>query len=246
MCGRFALAAAAEEVDRVFSCTPRDPAPPPPRWNIAPTQRIDAVLIGAGAGRLRRGLRWGFVPRWSRAPDEGPLIINARAETLAQKPAFREACRKRRCLIPATGFYEWRREGRRRQPFYISPARGGLMAMAGVWEEWSGPDGRRIASCAIVTVAAGPQLRPIHDREPLVIAPEAWGKWLGEEGPGAALLMHPAPEGFFALRKVSPRVNRATEDGPELIEPWSEEGEAAEGSSEGPEGPDAGPQPGRA
>ncbi len=219
MCGRFALTIPQTAVSRIFEATPVDLKPMPPRYNICPTQPVETILAGPSGGREHRQLRWGFIARWYKSPSDGPLLINARAETIAEKPAFREACRRRRCLIPASGFYEWRRENGARQPFYISPADGGPIAFAGIWEVWRGPAGEEIAACAVVTTAAGPEMARIHHREPVLIAARDRAKWLGEAGPGAALLMRPAPPGMLTFRAVSPRVNNAREDDPDLIRP---------------------------
>lgn len=231
MCGRFALTLPHDAVLDVFRAQPSPRLTERlgnlgPRWNVCPTTDIPVVLAHDGE-RLLAPLRWGFIPRWYKTPTGGPLLINARSETIAEKPAFRSACRERRCLIPAAGFYEWREEDGRKQPFWIRPAagppEGSLFAFAGVWETWRGPDGQRIAACAIVTGPASQTLAPVHHREPQVIAPEDFALWLGEDGPGAARLMRPAPEGFWTFHKVSPRVNGVKHDDPELIAPWEEE-----------------------
>ena len=137
-------------------------------------------------------MRWGLVPTWYRAPNAGPLLINARAEGIATKPAFRDAIRERRCLIPADGFYEWQGEKGAKTPFIVQPREGGLIAFAGLWQNWRGAP-----TCAIVTCPANAALAPIHERMPVIIDPSDFGLWLGEEGPGAARLMLPAAEEAF-------------------------------------------------
>jgi putative SOS response-associated peptidase YedK len=222
MCGRFALTLPQSAVREHF----RAPAvfaavPDGPRYNICPTQMI-AVVRSDGGARGLDAMRWGFAAPWATRLDAPPLLINARAETLAEKPAFREACRARRCLIPASGFYEWSEgPGKTRDPWWLAPADGAPVAFAGVWSEFRG-EGGPVRTCAVVTCAASADIAPIHHRMPVVIAPERFGLWLGEEGHGAARLMTPAPEGFFAARRVGRAVNAARHDGPELMAPLAD------------------------
>jgi putative SOS response-associated peptidase YedK len=218
MCGRYSLTQPREAVAQLFAAGPAEGLPPDaPRYNICPTQTVDAVCVGR-EGRVIAPMRWGFVPPWAKRLGEGPLLINARAETLAEKPAFRDAARHRRCLIPASGFFEWHGEGRDKQAWWVSPPDGGLVAFAGVWSLWRGPEGP-LASAAIVTIAANETLAPIHHRMPLVIAPEDFALWLGEAGHGAARLMRPVPDATFTARRVGPAVNSNRADGPELMAP---------------------------
>lgn len=157
------------------------------------------------------------MPDWYKTPSDGPLLINARAETIAEKPAFREACRVRRCLIPATGFYEWTKDAEgARLPWYIQRADAAPLALAGVWQGW-GPD--RLATCAVVTCGANTAMGAIHHRMPVVLEPSDWGKWLGEKGHGAAVLMRPAAEQVLRFHRVSPEVNSNRAEGPQLIDP---------------------------
>lgn len=160
---------------------------------------------------------WGFLPDWYKKLTNGPLLINARAESIAEKPAFRNAARQRRCLIPASGFYEWQGAAKPKTPYYISRAH--IFAFAGIWQRWRSPEGQETDTCAIVTCAANDKLAPTHHRMPVVIQPEQYGLWLGEEGKGAALLMKPAPDDFFTTHVVGPAVNSARSDGPVLMEP---------------------------
>lgn len=219
MCGRYALTLPHEAMTQVFGVAP-DPtlAGRGPRYNICPTQEVEAILNDGDDRRVAR-LRWGFIPRWYKAPNDGPLLINARAETIASKPAFGPAVRETRCLIPASGFYEWRASaGKGKEPYWITPADGSdLIAWAGLWREWAGADGLRLSTCAIVTVAANGPLTPIHHRAPLVIDEGDWGLWLGEEGHGAARLMQPADDDYFAFHRVDPAINKAKADGPDLM-----------------------------
>ncbi len=171
-------------------------------------------------GRHLDGLRWGFLPHWYKSETAGPLLINARSETLAKKPAFREACRSRRCLIAATGFYEWTKTDQgTRLPWYIHRKDGAPIAFAGVWQDW-GPQESRQGTCAIVTTGANENLKTIHHRMPLILEPEDWPLWLGESGKGAARLMQPGDEGVLAYHRVDPTVNSNRASGPELIEPF--------------------------
>ena len=164
-------------------------------------------------------MRWGFLPHWYKTPTDGPLLINARAETIAEKPAFRSAARERRCLIPATGFYEWTKDAEgNRLPWFIRPRGGGLLAFAGVWQEWTKGDAP-LATCAIVTTTANRAMSALHHRMPVIVAEEHWGLWLGEEGKGAAVLMTAPPEDVLEFWRVAPKVNSNRAAGPDLIEP---------------------------
>ena len=182
MCGRFAITLPHDAMARLFDATPDNDLPDVPDYNLCPTDRVHAVL-GASAGTPRRlsALRWGFVPHWARSPGDGPVLINARAESLAYKPAFRAAARARRCLVPASGFYEWTRDpDGKRLPWYVqSPDRTPLV-FGGVWQDWIAPDGDlRLRSCAIVTTAANATLAAIHHRMPLVLAAKGLGPLAG-------------------------------------------------------------------
>jgi len=210
VCGRYALYAAPEDVARAFGLATAPPVAA--RWNIAPGGEVLAVRLG-GAGRECARLHWGLVPHWASDPAAGPRPVNARIETAADRPLFRSAFRDRRCLIPASGFYEWRREGRRRVPFFVFPAHAPLIAFAGLWERWQ--SGGVLESCAILTAAAKGELRALHERMPLVLPPAAYDAWL-ERGklPGAN-----ASAVELRFHRVSPAVNSAANDGPALILP---------------------------
>ncbi|MCU4654990.1 SOS response-associated peptidase [Roseibacterium sp. SDUM158016] len=218
MCGRMTMTHPSDAMARLFDAAPSNDLPEVPRYNICPTQAVAVVTADGGSRRLRP-MRWGFLPHWYKTPTDGPLLINARAETIAEKPAFRAACRERRCLVPVTGFYEWTKgEDGARLPWYFTPADGSPLVLAGVWQDWSrGEDA--FTTLAIVTTAASPWMAETHHREPVSLAPEDWAKWLGEEGHGAATLMQAAPEGRYARWRVDPRVNSNRAQGPELIEP---------------------------
>lgn len=203
-----------------------------PRYNVAPTQDVYAVAVRSNETRLG-ALRWGLVPGWAESPAVGGRMINARAETLLDKAAFRKAFARRRCLVPADGFYEWQAAagGGSKQPWYIPAADGAPMAFAGLWEAWR-PDGARspagggeagrIVSCTIVTTAASAELTPIHPRMPVILPAEAWPCWLDPANDDVDALMGllaPAGEGCLAPRMVRPLVNAVANEGPELIEP---------------------------
>jgi putative SOS response-associated peptidase YedK len=221
MCGRFDLALSLEALRDLLGV--EGPAPAlPPRWNVAPTQPVTVLVIPGDGKRALRAMRWGLVPSWARDPSIGNRMINARAETLAEKPSFRDALRRRRCLIPATGFYEWRREGRRKVPLHVRPRDGGLLTFAGLWESWTAPDGTVLETCTIVTCPAGEPVARFHERMPVILPPEARDRWLapGPLSPEAiAELLVPAPGDLLVVDPASPRVNSPANEGPELLDP---------------------------
>jgi putative SOS response-associated peptidase YedK len=202
----------------------------PPRYNVAPTQDAPVVRLRADGERAIAMLRWGLVPAWSEGPDSGYRMINARAETVATKPAFRGAFRRRRCLVPADGFYEWRKEGARKQPYRIRLRGGGPFAFAGLWERWSPErgDAEVIESFTIVVTDANALLEPIHERMPVILAQSDYGAWLdvqGTEPEAAQALLRPYPPDQMEAYPVSLRVNSPRNDDPECIAPLH--GEAA-------------------
>ena len=224
MCGRFAFYSPAEAVVRLFGTEPGEDLPP--RYNIAPTQ--DAPVIRAELdGRVLSGLRWGLVPFWAKDPKIGNRMINARGETVAAKPAFRQAFRKRRCLVLADGFYEWQKTSAGKQPWYIDQADGEPFALAGLWESWrGGPDAdgegvEAVETCTIVTTGANAMMRSLHDRMPVVLDAAGVDAWLDHAtGPEALqALLAPAPDGVLRAVPVSRRVNSPANDGPDLIRP---------------------------
>lgn len=221
MCGRFVRARSASDYARIFGA--RRCADLPPSWNVAPGQAVLAVRAGRDGARELVALRWGFVPAWARHPREGPRPINARAETVAKRPAFREAFRRRRCLVPADAFYEWAgRAHGRRKPWAVRRRDGAVMAFAGMWACWVGPDGEVLESCAILTTEANSLLRPIHERMPVILPPEAWGRWLDPalDVPGdVASLLRPCPTEVLEAWPVGRAVNSVVHDGPELLRP---------------------------
>src|SRR5216683_2830130 len=182
MCGRARLSSDVSEIKLVFSIPPHRPTPNiAPSWNVAPTDPLPIVRYDAKAGeRSLDVMRWGLVPFWAKDIKVGFSNINAKAEGIEGKPAFREAFQRRRCLVPVDNFYEWKKLGKDRQPYAVGLADRRLMAMAGLWETWRSPAGERVRSFAIITTAANALLAEVHDRMPVILAPREWPAWLGE------------------------------------------------------------------
>ncbi|MEO0486429.1 MAG: SOS response-associated peptidase [Pseudomonadota bacterium] len=217
MCGRFAITLPDDAMVQLFDAVPSNDLPEGPRYNVCPTNSIHVVT--AEEGRRLRPMRWGFLPHWYKTTNGGPLLINARAETIAEKPAFRAACRARRCLIPATGFYEWTKDGEgNRLPWYIFRHDGAPLVFAGVWQDWE-RDGDAHTTCAIVTCAANAPMAQIHHRMPVILEPSSWAKWLGEKGKGAAPLMVPSADDVLRFYRVDRAVNSNRAQGPQLLDP---------------------------
>jgi putative SOS response-associated peptidase YedK len=219
MCGRYVLSIRPEALAAQFGLD--EYSDYPPRWNITPGTDIPVIRQSPEGKRVLHLLRWGLVPHWARDASIGQRLNNARAETVAEKPAFREAFRRRRCLIPADGFYEWQTVGKVKRPHYISLRSGRPLAMGGLWESWRAPDGGVLRTCAIVTTGPNSLMAPIHDRMPVIIAPERWQTWLAEPPDAAMTLLSPYPAELMQAWAVHPRVSKAVEDTPELIEPLS-------------------------
>ena len=225
MCGRFIQYSDpqiyADDFD--LELDPQSAAPPRPRYNLAPSQSVLAVRAGPDGRRHLEPLRWGLVPAWSRGPDSRYTMINARAETVAEKPAYRAAFRARRCLIPTEGFYEWQVRPGGKQPYLIRRGTGRVFAMAGLWEHWAGTgETAPIDSCTIIVTAANAAIAPIHDRMPVVLDPDAQARWLDPANRDTAALLallDPALPADWTLTPVSRRVNNARLDDPGLIEP---------------------------
>lgn len=221
MCSRYNLTAPPEAVRNFF--TAQGEADFPPRYNIAPTQPALIVRQGeAAAGERKLTLvRWGLIPSWAKDPAQiKSILINARAEGAADKPSFRGPLRHRRCLVPATGFYEWTGKPGAKQPHVMTPRGGGLMALGGLWEHWLGADGSELETMAILTVEANTAMARLHDRMPLIIQPDDFERWL-DCRPGTAEfvqdLMRPAPDDFLAFRQVTKQLNNVKNDGPALL-----------------------------
>ena len=220
VCGRFSITLPSDAMAQLFEAQPGNDLPQVPNYNVCPTNSIHAVVSNEDAQRRLISMRWGFLPRWYKKTNAGPLLINARSETIAEKPAFRDAVRSRRALVVATGFFEWTKtpDGAR-DPWYITPSDGTPLVMAAVWQDWTSPEEDVLRSCALVTTAANDQMSTIHHRMPVILEAKDWPLWLGEAGHGAAPLMTAAPEGALQFHRVSRAVNSNRASGPELIEP---------------------------
>jgi putative SOS response-associated peptidase YedK len=235
VCGRYTLLAQADELATEFNLSE---APAfTPRYNIAPTQEVPVIRLGGaapprmavvrqsetGGGRRLDILRWGLIPHWAKDAKFGYRTINARAETVATQPAFRDAFRKRRCLVPANGFYEWRRllEGGKevKQPHYIRRRDGRPLALAGLWDRWVAPDGETIESFTIITTEANDLVRPLHNRMPVILRPEDYEAWLNPETRLEQLgaLLRPCPADWLIEGEVSRQVNNPRNDDPRCI-----------------------------
>ena len=233
MCGRFALLAKPDLARDFFDLAEIDDLPE--RFNIAPTQPILIVIAGErqepGSNLPERKamlVRWGFMPGWVKDPREFPLLINARAETAIGKASFKAAMRHRRILVPASGFFEWRRpeeKGAKSQAYFIRPKKGEIVAFAGLMETWSSADGSEVDTGAILTAAANNDIARVHDRMPVVIRQEDFARWLDcktQEPRDVMDLMKPIDDGFFEAIPVSDRVNKVANMGPDILEPVEE------------------------
>jgi putative SOS response-associated peptidase YedK len=222
MCGRFAFHSPHETVEQLFGVGPGT-RPWPPRWNIAPGADVAAVRAAAGGGRELVALHWGLVPAWARERAIGNRLINARVETLHERPAFRRALRRRRCLVIADGYYEWRAVGALKQPYLIETADRAPFGMAGLWEAWRDPaSGAVLESCAIITRESAGVVRGIHDRMPAIVAPSDHATWLDPACTDAAALealLTGEPRVTLVAHAVSRRVNDPRHEGPELARP---------------------------
>ena len=221
MCGRFAFHSPHETTAQLFELEGGFPTFPP-RWNVAPGTDIAVVRIASDGKRELVALRWGLVPSWAKERSIGQRLVNARAETLAEKPAFRTAFRRRRCLIPADGYYEWRIVAGGKQPYFVQPLAGQLFALAGLWERWVDPgSGEALETCVILTREAVGIVREIHGRMPVIVPPEAYAHWLDPAADAAGtlspLLGDETGAGLEA-HPVSRRVNSPRNEGVELTE----------------------------
>ena len=238
MCGRYAASSDAELLEEMFLIDEVVGPLPPARYNIAPTDPVVAVVERASkgssepVGRKLVVLRWGLVPSWSKDAKGASRMINARFETLAERPAFRRALAVRRCLLPADGYYEWYAPevdplvpaSRRppKQPFFIRPTNGSLLAMAGLYEFWKDPAGEWLTTCTIITTTAADAVGHIHDRMPMTVPPERWAAWLDPSLTEGALELLQAPGAELEAYAVPRLVSTVGNDGPELIEPLRE------------------------
>jgi putative SOS response-associated peptidase YedK len=227
MCGRYVIISTPEAIRALFGYGEQPNFPP--RYNVAPTQPIPIVRLADGK-RSFALVRWGLLPSWVKDPKTFPLLINARGESVLEKPAFRNAMRRRRCLIPADGFYEWQvlgKTGTPKRPYFVRAKRGAdgaapPLAFAGLYETWTGPNGEEIDTAAIITTAANRTLAPIHDRMPVFVPPQAFDLWLdcaNVEASVAAALIAPAGEALLEVYEVSTAVNRVANDAAALIAP---------------------------
>jgi putative SOS response-associated peptidase YedK len=223
MCGRFTVTTTADIVEQFDLVEPLAEALEP-RYNIAPTQSVP-VISNRGERHLET-MRWGLVPHWADDLSIGHRMINARGESLAEKPAFRDAYARRRCLVPADGFYEWKRAGKKRTPYYFHLPDHHLFGFAGLWERWKDPEGEWLLSFTIITAPANELVRPIHDRMPVVIAPADYDRWLHPDPLPPQMLQDmiasPADD-LFTCYQVSPYVSSVAHQGPECIEPAPEQ-----------------------
>jgi putative SOS response-associated peptidase YedK len=221
MCGRYTLNSTGQVVAELFEL---DEEPSlAPRYNIAPSQEVAAVRLDRDSGRrVLARVRWGLHPSWSRTPPGSDArMINARAETLADKAAFRDPLRRRRCLLPADGFFEWRKLARRKQPYLIRMDDGRPFAFAGLWDRWRGPEDRPVESCTIVTTGPNDLVATLHDRMPVILAPRDFGLWLDPEvGDSDRLrpLLRPYPAAAMTMYPVSRRVNDPANDDASLLD----------------------------
>ncbi len=220
MCGRFSLTLSAEQIAARFGVS--IPEGYRPRYNIAPTQEIIALVVDT-QGRRFETFRWGLIPRWAKDPKIGNKLINARAETLFEKPSFRDAARSRRCLIVADGFYEWRQTPQgKRAPVYVRLKSKEPFGFAGLWDVWRSPEGQTLKTCTIITTEPNELIRPIHDRMPVIVPRELEELWLdpSPKAPGElARVLRPYRAEELELFAVSSLVNSPANDGPECIEP---------------------------
>jgi putative SOS response-associated peptidase YedK len=224
MCGRYELHSHPAAIALTFGL-----ASPPSvhaRYNIAPMTEVGIVRVSAEGHRELVRMRWGLVPRWAKDPSIGARMINARGETIADKPSFRMPYRRHRCLLPADGFYEWRAappqagagEPSRKQPIHIGMADGSLFGLAGLYERWRGEDGNVLDTCTIVTTAANALLAPIHDRMPVIVAREHYSRWLDPANDAVADLIVPYPAAEMAYYPVSSRVNNVRHDDASVLD----------------------------
>lgn len=221
MCGRYSVSSPRETIAKYFDAKPE--ASLAPSYNVAPTSDVYVVLEEGGVRHLD-AFRWGLLPVWAKHIKQGARMINARAESLTDSNAFKRAFARRRCLLPADGFYEWRKlpDGKRKQPYFIRRKDGDPIALAGLWEEWRGPDrqGEPVHTCTIITTTANETMASIHNRMPVILPPSAWDAWLdptNDDIEALAKLLVPAPAELLVAHPVSTAVNNVRNDSAELI-----------------------------
>ncbi|MGH9209150.1 MAG: SOS response-associated peptidase [Acidimicrobiales bacterium] len=229
MCGRFVSASPPDEIARYFDADETALPELEPSYNVAPTNDVYAVAVDGGIRKVE-AFHWGLVPSWAKDPKIGSKMINARSEGIATKNAYRAAIKRRRCIIPADGFYEWQKvpDAKRKQPHYIHRPGGEPLAFAGLWEVWRGPDKDKdkdsdeppLRSCTIITTSANETMAPLHDRMPVILPPSAWDEWLdpaNDDLDTLGKLLVPAPVGVITTHPVSTEVNSVRNKGAELI-----------------------------
>jgi len=220
MCGRFSLGASAATLTGHFNL--QESLAWPGRYNLAPSQEVLTVVQPAGAARQLRRMRWGLIPSWAKDPAIGNQLINARAETVATKPAFRGSLRERRCLIVTDGFYEWQAQGRRKQPWFIRMQDGRPFAFAGLWDHWTDPEGRGIESCTIITTTPNALIQRFHHRMPVILASRDHELWLDvriRDVDRLLPLLAPYPPDEMTAYPVNPLVNNPVNDTPACQSP---------------------------
>jgi putative SOS response-associated peptidase YedK len=223
MCGRFSSRAKPEQIKKEFRAVVDNPGVFRSRYNVAPMQMIPAVAGSDAGKRIITELKWGLVPSWAKDADIGNRMINARSETLTEKPSFREAFRSRRCIIPASGFYEWQRTATgAKQPFYFYLKEKEVFGFAGLWETWlDKTSGESVETCTIITTTANAVLKPVHDRMPVILKSADYERWLDAKNTNTGelqKLLAPYPAEAMEAHAVSRAVNSPTTDSPELIE----------------------------
>jgi putative SOS response-associated peptidase YedK len=219
MCGRYTLITSGHELVEVFDLS--EEFEWEAQYNIAPSQSVAVVRAGQGGRRLDL-LRWGLIPSWAKDQNIGHKLINARSETVAEKPSFRAAFRSRRCLIPADGFYEWKAAGKTKQPIRFTRPDGKPFGMAGLWESWTSPEGEIIETCTVLTTEANDVVGPVHHRMPVILAPPTFEQWLVEgvsDVSSLRPLLRPAPNDLLVATPVSQYVNNARHNDPQCIAP---------------------------
>ena len=227
MCGRFVAATPVSKLVEDFLVQELKVDEHEPSWNVAPTDQVLAVAVGRDGTRQLGTFKWGLVPSWAKDESIGNRMINLRAETVSDKPSFRKTLARRRCIIPADGFYEWKDmgKGRKKQPFFIRPRDGSVLALAGLWEVWKPrgeEDAEWLRTCTIITTDPNGLLAPIHNRMPVVLPPEAWDTWLDESNDDVdalAALLVPAPDDLLELHPVGYEVGSVSNNGAQLVIP---------------------------
>jgi putative SOS response-associated peptidase YedK len=242
MCGRYAITSSPDAIRALFRYGEQPNFPP--RHNVAPTQPVPVVRLVEGVRQFAL-LRWGLIPAWVKDPRGFSLLINARGESVCDKPAFRNAMKRRRCLLPADGFFEWQATGGPKRPFFIRKRGGGPLAFAGLWEAWMGPNGEELETVCIVTTRANRTLAPIHDRMPAIVPPEGFDLWLDAahvDARTASAVIAPPPDGLLEAWEVSTAVNRTANDSPDLLAPVTTSAVATAPAPAPPKKPAAAPR----